>query len=223
MGIENVKWTDIPGGILSGGVQRWLIALGSDAGRVITRLNLDPEFATSAATLLVNLATTPRNTTAEMKKLLQPLFSLIVEAVDEFIAKEKFVKGETTNGVSIAWLGDNFKTNFLGKIEKNVEAAKLKINKLLEAVRDLPKEDEPGIIPELGGNHEIKLAHFFQLLARKQQAKDYTWIIAYVCDKNGVLWAVGADWDSGSDGWDVNASSVEYPGRWGAGDQVVSR
>jgi len=159
----------------------------------------------------------------EVKKLLRFIFTFSAEAVDEFVAKKKFVKGETVDGVSIAWLGDNFKADFLGKIEKNVEAVELKIYKLLAAARDLTKEGEPGIIPALNGRHEIMLAHFFQLLAHKQRTKDFTWIIAYICDENGVLGAVGAGWCASIDGWGVCAGSVEDPDRWRAVARVVSR
>jgi len=167
-----------------------------------------------------NRATTA---TAEVKKLLQFLFSFNVEATEEFIAKEKFVEGKTIDGVSIYWLGDNLKKNFLGKTERNVANAELKVHELLEAARDLSKEDEPGIIPELGGNHEIMLAHFFQLLAYKQKKKDFTWIVAYICDENGNLWTVDASWYSGRGGWLVDAYSVERPYRWFTGPQFVSR
>lgn len=160
---------------------------------------------------------------AEAKKLLQFLFSFSAKAIEKFVAKEKFVEGKTIDGVSIAWLGENFKKNFLGKTEKSVETAELKVHALLEDARDLPKDDEPGIIPELAGKHEINLAHFHQLLAHKQQRKDFSWVVGYILDGNDVLWAVLARWDAGSDGWNVEAHSIEDPDRWNAGDQVVSR
>ncbi|MCX6787004.1 MAG: hypothetical protein NTY93_00530 [Candidatus Kaiserbacteria bacterium] len=161
--------------------------------------------------------------TIEVKKLLQFLFNFTAEAVEEFNAKEKFVEGKTVDGVSIYWLGENFKKNFCNKIEKNVAKTELKIHKLLEAARNLSKDDEPGIIPELGGKHETKLAQFFQILAYKQQKKDFTWVIAYIYDENGNLWTVGADWYSGRGGWFIGADSVDHPFRWDAGDQFVSR
>ncbi|MEK7113990.1 MAG: hypothetical protein AAB850_00365 [Patescibacteria group bacterium] len=160
-------------------------------------------------------------TMTEVKKLLEFLFSFNAKAVEKFVAKEKFIEGKTTDGVSVSWLGENFKKNFLGKIERNVKAAELKVQKLLETATDLPQEDEPGIIPELVGKHRTFLAHFFQLLAHKQQTKDYSWLVGYICDENGVLWTVGAYWFV--DGWVVGADSVVRPSRWSAGDQVLSR
>jgi len=165
----------------------------------------------------------PISAVAEAKKLLKFLFSFNARAVKKFVVKEKFVEGKTVDGVSIAWLGSNFKKNHLGKVEEDVPEIELKVHELLTAARDLPKDDEPGIISELAGRQETTHAHFFQLLAYKQQTKDFTWAIGYIADENGVLWAVGAYWSAGDDGWFVEAYSVESPGRWSAGSQVVSR
>ena len=218
MGKEKVKWTEVPSGTLNGATQRFWVELGDYALRIAVRINNDPKFLADLATSAINLAT------SRTKILLEHLFSFSTKEVKEFIAKESFVEGKTTDGVSIVWLGENFKKNFLGKIERNVKAVELKVNRLLEAARDLSKEGESGIIPQLGGKHEIMLAHFFQLLAYKQQKKDFTWTVAYICDENGVvLWVVDADWSTGLGGCYVNAYSVESSGKWVAGAQVVSR
>lgn len=161
---------------------------------------------------------------AKVNKLLRYLFDFITEAVEEFVVKNKFIEGKTTDGVSIVSLGENFKKNFSGKIERNVEAVGLlKIHKLLEPARNLPKEDEPGIISELDGRHETMLAHFFQLLAYKQRTGDYTWTIAYIRDENGNLWSVHAQWVyTYFQGWVVDAISVKNQNKWYACAQVVS-
>lgn len=159
----------------------------------------------------------------EVKKLLQFVGTFAAKAVERFVAREKFVEGKTVDDVSIAWLEGNFKTNFLGKIEEGVEAAELKLHKLLEAARDLPKDDEPGIIPELAGKHETKLCQFFQLLAHKQRTKDFTWLVGYIADENGIVWAVRATWDAGLGGWYVGAGSVADPHGWLVGHRVLSR
>lgn len=163
------------------------------------------------------------NTVAEVKKLLQFLFCLDAKAMKKFIVKEKFVEGKTVDGVSIAWLGGNFKKNHLGKIEEDIPDAELKVQKLLQCARDLPRDDEPGIIPELNGRQETTHAHFFQLLAHKQRMKDFSWIVGYIADENDVLSAVNANWSSDRGGWRVESRSVESPRRWRAVDQVVSR
>jgi len=160
---------------------------------------------------------------AEAKKLLKFLFSFNARAVKKFVVKEKFVESKTVDGVSIAWLGSNFKKSHLGKVEEDVPEVELKVHELLTAARDLLKDDEPGIISELAGRQETTHAHFFQLLAHKQQTKDFTWAIGYIADENGVLWAVDAHWYAGRGGWRVEAYSVASPDKWDAGYQVVSR
>ena len=47
------------------------------------------------------------------------------------------------------------------------------------------------------------------------------WLVFYVADVKGVVWAVRADWDD--DGWDIEASSVSNPGKWDTDFHVVSR
>lgn len=161
--------------------------------------------------------------TVEAKKLLESIFVFTTVAVKKFVAKDNFVEGKTTNDVSIAWLEDNFKKYLLPKIETDVGKTKLKVHKLLSPATDLPQEGNPGIIPELNGWHRTMLAHLFQLLAHKQQKEDYSWIISYICDDEGTLWAVSAGWSTDSVGWNVRARSVECPYKWHAARQVVSR
>ena len=105
----------------------------------------------------------------------------------------------------------------------DVAAAELKMNRLLEWARDLPEDDDVEIIPELAGRHKIKLAQFHQDLAHKQRVKNLAWVVAYICDKNGILWAVEADWFAGDGGWSVEAYSVGSPRRRRVGRQVLSR
>ncbi|MFA5942427.1 MAG: hypothetical protein WC798_02025 [Candidatus Paceibacterota bacterium] len=210
-------WTGVPAGVLNAATQRFWVSLGVHAGMVATRITIDPSYLEGLATFAVQSVANTE------KKILQPVYTLVTHAVAEFIAKDKFREGETTDGVSITRLGNNFEKNFLGKIEKNVGAAKLKSHNLLTAARDLSKDGESGIIPELGGKHEIALTHFFQLLEYKQQEKDFTWVVAYIVDKDGVLWTVSAGWGAGGDGWLVNAYSVVHSDRWDADRQVVSR
>ena len=207
-----MKWTDVPAGVINAAQQRFWVAVGDSADEIADKMCKDPDF-------LGKLTAFAKN----QSKLLKPIATFQTLAVEEFIANENFVEGKTVNGVSTVRLGENFKKNFLGKVEKSVEAVELKIYSLIKAVCDLSKNDEPGIIPELGDKHEIRLAHFFQLLAYKQQKEDYSWTVGYVCDEQGVLWAVNAGWDSDFDGWFVNADSVGDPSRWNADNQVVSR
>lgn len=207
-----MKWTDVPAGVINAAQQRFWVAVGDSADEIADKMCKDPDF-------LGKLTAFAKN----QSKLLKPIATFQTLAVEEFIANENFVEGKTVNGVSTVRLGENFKKNFLGKVEKSVEAVELKIYSLIKAAHDLPKNDEPGIISELGGKHEIMLAHFFQLLAYKQQKGDYSWTVGYICDEQNVFWAVGASWYSGGVGSYVEAYLVEYPGRWDVVYQVVSR
>lgn len=158
-----------------------------------------------------------------VKKILTLVTTVKVVAVERFIASEKFIADKTVDGVKIAWLGDNIKANFLGKTEETVEAVELKLHKLDQDALDAP------IIAELGNAAETTLAHFWELLKKQGSGQKGDLLtngyanIAYIRDENGKLWAVSARWSAGSDGWLVEAVSVEGPSGWGAGRRVVSR
>lgn len=159
---------------------------------------------------------------AKVKKLLQFLFSFNAKAVKRFVAREKFVEFKTVDGVSVVWLGDDFKKNLLDNIEKDVKVAKLKVHKLLKHARNLHEDDEPGIISKLAGKHTTMLAHFHQLLAHKQQTNDLGVVIAYILDGNKILWTVRAYWNADCCGWGIAADSVKSYGLQLDGYQVVS-
>lgn len=125
--------------------------------------------------------------------------------------------------MKISWLGDNFKKNFLDKVEEVVAETTLNYHKLKKSSRDIL------IINELGGEDkaETTLAEmFFQM---KKQASGESGVlltndyanIFYIRDINGVLWAVYCRWDVV--GWYVFADSVEATDDWNAGGQVFSR
>ncbi|MEX2405065.1 MAG: hypothetical protein WD579_00515 [Candidatus Paceibacterota bacterium] len=161
----------------------------------------------------------------EKPRILEFFSTTTARGAKEFIAKDNFREGKETDGVSIIWLGSNFKSHFLGKIEENVEDTELKIHRLREYSRDIP------IIHELGGEEivETSLSHLWSLLKRQGQGEDGDLLtngyanIFYIRDSQGVLWAVRALWFSGRRGWYVEAYSIEYPSRWDGGYQVFSR
>lgn len=207
-----MKYTDAPYGVIKGATDRFLAALGDDADMVTTRINIDPDFVTRLAVFAASTA----------KKLLQVLYSFETKEIKKFVASQKFVQGRTIDGVSIGSFDSEFMLGFLDKIEKNVKVVKLKVHKLLVAAIDLPRErEELAIIPELAGKHGMMLAHFFQLLALKQQKKDYTPIRAYVRWKDGTIAsAVSVHWDPS--GWRLRAYPINLDRRWDAGNQVAS-
>lgn len=158
-----------------------------------------------------------------VKKLLTLVTTVKVATVEHFVANEKFIEGKTTDGVKIAWIGDNFKANFLEKTENGVETTELKIHKLDQDSLDAP------IIAELGDADETTLAHFWELLKKQGSGQKGDLLtngyanIAYIRDENMGLWAFYVHCRAGSGGWGVGAYSVEDPLRWDAGNQVVSR
>jgi hypothetical protein len=155
------------------------------------------------------------NRTKEVvQNLLQFITTIRCSAVKKFVASEHFVEGQTTDGVKIAHLADNFKKLFLSKTEENVPAVDVRIHKLLRQSKDL------GIRAEIGeANEEIHLASFWQVM--KSHDKISTWLVAYITDNDGNLWAVRAGLRS--DGWHVTAFSVAYPSPWLPGSLFCSR
>ena len=159
-------------------------------------------------------------TPAQPQKLLELLSTVQLPAIGEFKAEEKFVVDTGRKAkVKIASMGSNFEKHFGHKVEPPVAEAEVKLNKLLEASLDRP------IIDEAGGEEkvEISLGQFYEVLWYKQMKSDRTWVITYIRDDQGTLWAVRAHWVSHDGGWSVGAFSVEDPNGWFAGDPVVSR
>ena len=148
----------------------------------------------------------------------------IVPAFEKFEAKKNFKEDTSAKAVvQIYWIGDNFKKNFLKKIEVDVEKAELHRYSLLISSLD------PDIMTELGEERRVtKLAHFWAMLEKQPRGESGPLLvngyanIAYVEDENGVVWAVGAGWHSGL-GWGVGARSVGCPDGWRADSQVFSR
>lgn len=154
-------------------------------------------------------------------KLLEFITTIPVSAYEEFAA-EKHLAVDTSKKakVKIAWVSDNFKKLFGTKVEKNVRATDVRLDKLLKASLDGPITDDLGGIDTC----TIALAHFYDALAWKQTNNDLTGLIGYIeSDVGGAPWAVCAYWDAVDGGWSVYAYSVSYPIRWDGGYQVVSR
>ena len=151
--------------------------------------------------------------TKKVSDLLKYLSTRSLPAIKEFVARDRFIVDTSeTAELKISYLGDNFQTWLLGKVEKYVGGCEVKISKLLKRSRD------DGILDELGDNAENALAHVYEFL---KSANHKLWYIFYVKDADGVLRAVFALWRD--DGWYISAGSVESPDDWDAGSQVVSR
>ncbi|HOX40943.1 MAG TPA: hypothetical protein PK263_01995 [bacterium] len=155
--------------------------------------------------------------------LLEFVTAIELPAIETFSASDHFQVG-TVDGVTIGWIGDNFRQAFLGKTETCVVSATLRVQRLIKASVDAP------IIAELGeAQVETSLAHLWELLklqghGQKGVLLTNGWAyIFYIKDAAGVLWAVYCDWDSVAGYWSVEAYPVAYPYRWDDGHWVVSR
>jgi hypothetical protein len=150
----------------------------------------------------------------EIEKILERLSTAQIPAVQEFVAETKFRVGETVDGITVGWLGGNFKQNFLSKTEGAIAGEELAVNNLLKNSKD------PAIIIELGGEEmvEVSLGQFWEYL---KTADRTLWHVVYIRDVNNVLWAVHADWDVGK--LYVEASALGNPRAWRAGGRFLSR
>jgi len=173
--------------------------------------------------------------TAQPELLLNLVGTITTSATtSKFVAKDKFVVNTKRNApVKISAVWDNFTNWFLsgdGKIEDPTRLPDEQVSKQTLCYHKLRKAsaDDP-IITELGGEAkaETTLSEMFYLMEKHKNGEDCVLLnngyanIFYIRDQNGVLRAVGVDWDG--DGWGVNARSVGGPGRWGGGYQVFSR
>ena len=148
--------------------------------------------------------------------LLQLVGTVRVAGAKKFLAKD-YIKE-----ANIGYMWDDFKKNFLDKVEENVRDAIITVHSLKKNSRDR------AIMDHLGQQTQTTLAHFFALLTKQSQGQEGILLvggyvnIAYIQDKHGKLWAVRALWNSGRRCWRVSALSVEDPGGWDAGRQVLS-
>ncbi len=154
--------------------------------------------------------------------ILKFVCSVSVPAVKKFVASEAF--GDNNSAGIKFYIWDNFKTNFLGKVEEDVPATELNIHELTKNSLDAP------IRAELGTEYEeTKLAHLYEMLKKQAHGEAGDLLvngyanIFYIRDTNNNLWAVYAHWGAGFREWRVRAYSVTSPGGWGAGFQVISR
>ncbi len=159
-----------------------------------------------------------------VKSILDFVTSVRVPAQGRFVARDHFMVDTSDEAeVKIGYLGANFQTWFLGKIEEPVGEAELAIHTLTEPALDAP------ILEELGERAETTLSQFWALLKAQGRGEVGPLLtngyanIAYIHDSEGTLRAVRARWDAADGAWRVHADSVEHPIGWRASRQVVSR
>ncbi len=162
--------------------------------------------------------------------LLDPLKTVIdFSGTDNFNVAEhlKITPGNerATAELVIGYIGGNFKSNFLDKIEEAVAASKLHAYRLKKNSVDGP------IITDLGGEEkaETTVAEMVDLMRRQGRGQKGLLLtngyanIFYIRDSHGVLRAVRCYWRSGYGYWSVEASPVADPDEWDAGFRVISR
>lgn len=160
------------------------------------------------------------------KKLLDFVSAVTVPATSRFVAAHHF-RVDTSNGapVKIGWLGRNFIERFLTKVEEASGEQKLSYYRLRHATRDIP------IIAELGGDEakvETTLSKIWELLKLQGQGQSGLLLtngvpnIFYVRGAEGMLWAVGVNWNAGYGVWYVSSNSLDDPNDWIGGGQVFS-
>lgn len=153
-----------------------------------------------------------------------PVLKLVASGIKATGAKHFVADKASLKEANIGWTGSNFDQFFLGKVEEDVEDATLAIHRLEKRSVDDPIRKELGQERE-----EITLAHFFDLLKKQSKGEPGHLLvngyanIVYIRDKSGTLFAVDAGWGSYCRFWIVGADSVEDPGGWNRGNQVVSR
>lgn len=150
--------------------------------------------------------------------LLARVCSVSVPDIPNFVMDEVSQKK-----ANIGWLGINFLYDFFGKTEEGVAQAQLALHRLKKNSLDKP------ILARLGDKAEISLAQFIGLIEKQAKGREGVLLvngyanIAYIGDKNGVIWAVSARWYSGRGYWEVFTFSCGNPHGWHTGNQIVSR
>ncbi|MEX1063783.1 MAG: hypothetical protein WED06_00400 [Candidatus Paceibacterota bacterium] len=139
-----------------------------------------------------------------------------------FVARVAF--GEDNPAGIKFFLNEDFKNNFLDKVEKNIPATELSVDILTKQSKD------EVIRRELTSEREETfLAYLYELVSHQPNGEDGPFPIDgkanifYIRDAKDELWAVISGWYSCGRGWDVNACSVTSPDGWVVGYRVFSQ
>ncbi|MEK7606543.1 MAG: hypothetical protein AAB458_03080 [Patescibacteria group bacterium] len=144
---------------------------------------------------------------------------LVLATTSPIFGIEKF-KLKKDGGIC-SYLGDNFRSWFLGKTEDPKSETTLRSARLTRNSPDKP------ILETLGDKAETSLAEMFAMMEVQADGKGGNLLvngyanIFYVKDSTGMLRAVYAHWFGV--GWGVHAGSVGGPSGWRDGGRVFSR
>jgi len=165
--------------------------------------------------------------------LLKYKCTVTTPATGKFVVRKWFVKNTRKNArLKIVFVSTYFRTRFGDMIEEPTGEAELHCHILGKAAEKLFADRL--ILSEFDGKESVvtSLAKVFSLIKRQGNGEKGALLtngqknIFYTPDVEGVVQAIDVFWvvdEFGPDGWYVHARSVEYPGRWHAGDWVFSR
>lgn len=151
-----------------------------------------------------------------MRNLVRDQESLSVQAsgAEKFVAREKFRRRESIDGIFFAQIGPVFKKCLRPKIEEGVPDLKLSAFDLQED----PYYSQ--VVARLGDKETIavSLAHISSVLKKQERQGGILLVsskgtnIFYVRDDNDIFWTVSVYWDSAVSGWRLNALLRSCPG-----------
>lgn len=124
---------------------------------------------------------------------------------------------------SIHWQVRDPTKDFLGKVEENTDSTSLKIFRLTKNALN------ESILIELGDKADILLSHFFALMNKQANGESGVLLlqhqknIAYVRDKDEVLWNISCEWDYFYNCWFVFGRVLDELDGWGKNYQIISR
>ncbi len=165
-----------------------------------------------------------REETWGQKGLLASIGTITVPAMDKFTARDCFVV-DTSDGaeVKIGYVGNNFKSWFLDKVEEPKGETRLSYHRLCKA------SPYGSILEELGDESDTTLADIWELLKLQPQGGGGVFLtnggatVFDVPDINGVFRAVYVYWGRCGADWGVNAYSADLPFVWREGRRFFSR
>ena len=148
-----------------------------------------------------------------MSELLEYLSPVALPALARFSVLETFREGETIDGITIGWVGEDFLAHLFDKIEDPVPAIELHLHKLRKSVSDRP------IMALLGEESgvEITAGQFWENL---KTANHTHWYVGYVRGKGGLLRGVHAGWMFG--GLHVESGPLNRSHGWGVGNRFLA-
>jgi hypothetical protein len=140
-----------------------------------------------------------------------------VPATEDLVLTEQLLQDK----FNIRWLGDNFRSLFVGKTLEGAGSGKLAIHSLAESSTNQQLKDE------LGDGAISPLAYLLSLVENQKQGGAGPLLTngcanLLIVEVEGSVWVVDVRWHSGCGYWRAGADPLEGPCEWRAGGQVVS-